>query len=109
MRRAYGSLLALLAACACAPQSDGDGIRRAEAKLVLPIHAEPLDSYNRYYAITRNSARGIFIWSPTGKGKLTVIAREKDLPFVADGGCDVVEVELDLKNNLWKRPLCHGP
>lgn len=108
IRSSYLSFLALIL-CACTPQGSDDTIRRAEAKLELPKGAEQLSSYNRFYAISGNSARGIFIWSPSAKGKLTVVATDKDLPFVADGGCDVIQVQLDLEKKVWKHAFCHGP
>lgn len=109
MSRKFYLLLVILAACACTPQAGDDKIRRAEARLVMPKGAEPLSSYNRFYAISGRSARGIFIWSSSGKGKLTVVATEKNLPFVADGGCDVIQVQLDLEKGVWKHTFCHGP
>jgi hypothetical protein len=109
MNRTSQSLLIVLAACACTSQPGYETIRRAEEKLVLPKGAEQLSSYNRFYAISGDSARGIFIWSPSEKGKLTVVATEKDLPFVADGGCDVIQVQLNLESEVWKHAFCHGP
>jgi hypothetical protein len=105
----YFWLLVASAVCSCSAQNADDRIRRAEAKLVLPKGAEPLSSYNRYYAVSGNSARGIFIWSEKREGKLTVVPMEKDLPYVADGGCDVIQVQLDLENGIWKHSFCHGP
>jgi hypothetical protein len=109
MSRTFHSLLFVLAACACAQPSADGRIRGAEAKLVLPKGAEPLLSYNRYYVISGNTARGIFIWSEAGNGKLKVVPTEKDLPFVADGGCDVIQVRLNLDSGVWTHSFCHGP
>lgn len=109
MSRASYLILIAFAANACTPQGDGIKIRRAETKLALPRGAEPLSSYNRFYAISGNSARGVFIWSPSGPGKMTIVDTEKDLPFVIDGGCDVIRVQLDITNGVWKHVMCHGP
>lgn len=109
MSRAFHFLMTVFTVSACSPPAGDDRISRAEVRLVLPKGAEHLSSYNRFYAISGNSARGIFIWSPSGTGKMTIVDNEKDLPFVIDGGCDVIRVNLDIANGVWKHVMCHGP
>ena len=110
MSRALYVIIALFAVSACAPSPAEDSrIIRAEAQLSLPKGAEPLSSYNRFYAISGNSAHGVFIWSSPGLGKVTIVNTVKDLPFVIDGGCDVIRVNLDLTTGTWKNVTCQGP
>ena len=101
--------LMLVLFTSCTNANDETVIREAEARLVLPAKADPLSSYDRFYAVTGRGVRGIFIWSPSGKGKMRMVVTEKELPFVADGGCGVIQVRLDLKTKLWERPYCQGP
>ncbi|HEX8620982.1 MAG TPA: hypothetical protein VF718_03355 [Allosphingosinicella sp.] len=102
-------LLAVLGSSACGAAGDESIVRDAEARLVLPAGADPLARYDRHYAISGTTATGIFLRSETGEGKVAFVATERDLPFVADGGCGVVEVRLNLKSKVWERPFCHGP
>lgn len=109
MRKAFHVFLAVTTVSACAPPAGDERIGRAEARIVLPKGAEALSTYDRYYAIMGDSARGVFIRSRNGVGKIKIIEDEKDLPFVIDGGCDVVRVHLDLSSGVWKHIMCHGP
>ena len=99
---------ALSAISACEARSREAVVRDAERSLVLPPKAEDISSYDRYYAFSGGRAVGIFISSPHGKGRLIIVSEKEQLPFVADGGCTVVEVELDLNTRSWARPFCHG-
>lgn len=101
-------LVALLASSACQVTGSEAIIRSAETKLVMPKDADPLLRYDRYYAISGTVATGVFIRSEGELGKMNIVAKREDLPFVADGGCGVVEVRLDLKKGVWERPFCHG-
>jgi hypothetical protein len=105
----YSLFLATLIVSACSELKPDAIVRQSEENLVLPRGAESITSYNRFYVISETSAKGVLIFSPSGKGSFKVVATEKDLPFVADGGCDVIEVQLDLQSMEWDRPLCHGP
>ena len=101
-------LAVVFAASACQNNSKETLILEAETKLTMPKNADSLHNYNRYYAISGETATGVFIRSEGGPGKVEIVATNKDLPFVADGGCGVVEVRLDLKTKGWERPFCHG-
>lgn len=107
MNRLCPLLMILLAAFSCSKSGDESAILKAEAKLTLPSNAYPLSRYDRYYAINGRTAKGIFITS-TAKGKLVLVKETKDLPFVADGGCSVVQVQLDLGSGDWQHVFCHG-
>ena len=98
-----------LATLGCSNKTDEAIIRTAETQLVLPQKAAPLTEYHRYYAITGETAKGIFIWSEFGRGDFTFVATEDDLPFVADGGCGVIQVRFSLTKKSWDSPFCHGP
>jgi hypothetical protein len=109
MTRLWLSLLPVFLVLACGSGGGDEAlIRRSEAKLALPLNADPMSRYDRYYAISGRTAVGTFIWSETGRGKVTIVATEKDLPFVADGGCGVIHVRLDLEKEVWERPYCNG-
>jgi hypothetical protein len=109
MTRVSLSLLIFFAVSvsACGHGGDEAVIRQAESRLALPKRADPLLSYDRYYAISGRSATGIFIRSETGKGTIAIVATEKDLPFVADGSCGVIHVRLNLDDRKWERPACN--
>jgi hypothetical protein len=107
MTRIWLSLLIVLSICACRDRSCII-IDHAEAKLEMPRRAESLRTYDRYYVILGRIAKGIFIRSETGDGHIKIVSLEKDLPFVADGGCGVIDVSLNLDTEAWSKPLCHG-
>ena len=107
----HALIVLVLLVCGCREtqaERDTRAIRRAELNLVLPEGASPLSSYDRHYAVSGKSVRGIFIRSRDGTGEIALAASDRDLPFVADGGCGVVQARLDLGTNEWERPFCHG-
>jgi hypothetical protein len=108
MNRPWFPLSLLFVAAGCGNLDDELEIRQAEAQLVLPEGADPISAYDRYYSVSGRSAKGIFIRSETGKGKMVIVASDKNRPFVWDGGCGVIEAQLDLEKRKWQRPFCHG-
>jgi hypothetical protein len=102
------ALLFTLAICACRGDEKAI-ILDAEPKLTLPSEADPLQTYDRYYLLSNGIATGVFIESEDRKGSLRIVATKKDLPFVADGGCGVIDVRFDIRKNSWEQPFCHGP
>jgi hypothetical protein len=106
--KTFAYLLILTVAACDSPEDTTALIERAETELVLPANARALGSYDRFYAISGDKAEGIFLSSSKGKGKITIARTKKDLPFVADGGCYVVHVRLDIKTKTWERPFCNA-
>jgi hypothetical protein len=101
-------LLALTVLSGCRGVAEEQIIRGAEAHLIMPLKDRPLSSYDRYYAIKGGFAVGRFFFVPGGKGKMTVVASEKDMPFAAGGGCSIVNTRLDLHRKVWGRTFCNG-
>lgn len=93
---------------ACGSRDHKTMLLESERRLILPKDAGTLSSYDRYYAVIGRSVRGTFIRSQDGNGDIQIVRAESDLPFVADGGCGVIQVRLDLRSEKWDRPFCHG-
>jgi|GEM_PF-6357543 len=114
--------LSALVAAACSFTKDADPpdapsivstdtIGVIEARVVLPPSAEPLEAYDRYYALERigqhNLVHGVFLLRRSfgdvdRTGMVSLGSRPNvyrgastDLPIVADGGCAVVSVVFD--------------
>jgi hypothetical protein len=102
-------LLCIFAVASCHGGAREDAlIRDAEGQLSLPQRAHPLDRYDRYYVVEGKTAKGIFIFANGAKGRLSVVRTREERPFVADGGCHVVHVSVDLATKTWDKPFCNG-
>jgi hypothetical protein len=100
-------LYMLVLACSLGTTEE-DLVEGAEDRLVLPENAEPLRMYNRYYVVSGDVAEGIYISAEGRPGTVEFFDSRSKLPFVADGGCFVVHVRLNLKTGAWERPFCNG-
>jgi hypothetical protein len=124
MRVIVGAALpTVLLACAPSPKVDvlptmqvggvvqPEAIRYLEARVRLPEGAQPLEAYDRYYAIDRVGDRtvvhGVYLlrrsFGNIERGGMTPVEGRAgalrgdadDLPIVADGGCSVISVYFD--------------
>jgi len=135
-----------LAACASAPEPPSlhapasevhaDTISHIEARISMPRGAQPLEAYDRYYAVERiddrNIVKGVFLLRSAfgdvdraGLEPLTDRAHvyrgaAANMPAVADGGCAVVttyfdtqsshflQLEADPRDHLTAPAVCNG-
>jgi len=85
-------------------------IRRIEANLRLPHEARPLGAYVRYYATDTvdNAAvvRGVFVYD--GAPGRIVRVQPDQVPRIADGGCDVIEMLYSPEAGKILSVFCHG-
>ena len=106
-------------------------MNKIEASVALPVEADPLDQYARYYAHERDgSVRAVFthplpktppdaVCMEMGRGIVPCeepealrpnlkageriwLANSDDLPLISDGGCSVIEFSVPV--NIAKHP-----
>lgn len=112
-----------------------DTISYIEARVTMPRGAEPLEAYDRYYAMKRindrNVVHGVFLlrhsFGDIDRAGMEAVpipnvyrGAPDDLPVVADGGCAVVTVyfdtlsflfwqlEADPRDHLTAPAICNG-
>jgi hypothetical protein len=88
-------------------------IQTLERKVSLPNGADPLDSYQRYYAGENDRAgkvihgRYVGLTTLPRKGFISVVSPSK-LPTIADGGCGVIDVIYSVPRSAVMSVACNG-
>ena len=83
---------------------------RIEANVSMPVGAERVEVYARYYAITNDGSDITGIYLRIGNeapGRRWV--NERELPIVMDGGCGVVTVVADAATATVRSVFCNDP
>ncbi len=150
--RVLGALMLAIAVlgCATAPSAETpqtplhpttsevhpDTIAYFEPLITMPRGAQPLEAYDRYYAMERindrNIVRGVFLvrssFGGVDRAGMTQLAEgsniyrgaPNDLPTIADGGCGVItiffdtvssqflQIETDPRDHLTASAVCNG-
>lgn len=95
---------------ACAGQQ-GDPreefLTRAERRIRLPPAAKPLEAYSRSYFPIEGGTKimGIFsLLKPAGRHWVA----QNPGPFIADGGCTIITVVIDVPTGLIEKTECNG-
>jgi hypothetical protein len=84
-------------------------IDELERTVTLPAGAKLLKQYSRYYAGTvRNGVRVVVATYISGLDVSRIVGSEAALPGVLDGGCDIVNVEYDVKRHRFVQVFCNG-
>jgi len=84
-------------------------IDELERTVKLPAGAKSLEQYSRYYAgATRNGIQVVLATYISGLNVSRIIASEAALPRILDGGCDIVNVEYDVKRHRFVAIYCNG-
>jgi len=131
MRIAFASALCLIATIACAEQGDAPfwtpsqaDVAHVEAIVQLPdempvLHLgksvrmppKEIKSYSRFYAgITvkgRRTIHGIYLHHAGDQPPGIYIVGEKQIPAIADGGCNVIEFFYDVTADKMTSILCN--
>lgn len=82
-------------------------LRKLETNLRLPAGSAPLNSYKRFYFLAENGTlMGVFVLNPPEAGIFPIL--RSSTPMILDGGCDVINVELDRSRNHAERIFCNG-
>jgi hypothetical protein len=116
-----GKMLAVLGALTLAASSvasaqslgvpDAPTIAKLEAAVQLPPGAQPLASYQRYYAYVGKPGHllvaGAYV-ARGGLGNVHLVASADLLPDIADGGCSVVYLWWDVATGKTIGAACNG-
>ena len=73
----------------------------------MPVGANTLETYNRVYARNREGWVGIFNSANDGVGQAEIVELDDMVPSVMDGGCSVVNVKFDERQN-FRSAFCNG-
>jgi hypothetical protein len=103
------ALIVILTAAACsAPQKNevaDTGV--LDSRVIMPVGANALESYNRVYARTGTGWVGVFDSANDDIGSAEIVDSEDMLPGILDGGCTVVNVTFD-ENQNFLSAFCNG-
>jgi len=83
---------------------------RIEANVTMPVGADRLEAYARYYALTDSGSEVTAVYLKLGNeqpGRRWV--NERELPIVLDGGCGVVTVMADAATATLRSVFCNDP
>jgi hypothetical protein len=98
--------------CAAAESAWGPDrkvIEEIEHTVSLPAGAKPIVQYSRYYAgAMRHGVRVVVGTWITGLDVSRIVPSEADLPVIYDGGCDIVNIEYDVKRHRFIKIYCNG-
>jgi hypothetical protein len=71
--------------------------------------ARPIVEYSRSYAgAVRHGTQVVVGTWITGPDASRIVNSEADLPVIYDGGCDIVNIEYDVKGHRFVKVFCNG-
>jgi hypothetical protein len=105
----FSALLVTLSVVACSPPSKTEiaDTDLLDSRVVMPIGARTLKSYNRVYARNATGWVGVFTLANDRIGHAEIVNSENMLPGIEDGGCTVVNVQFEDHNNFLSA-FCNG-
>ncbi len=85
-------------------------IKNIEANLKMPKGSPDLQHYVRYYTwqVVNRKRLIIAVYNYEGSPGRIELVQPDNLPYIEDGGCDVVELNYSIKTKKILSLLCHG-
>lgn len=108
--RSLAIALTFVATVAAAPLRQHDVLMNdIERQLQLPKRAQPLQDYDRFYALGPRGKRviGVYVLS-SNAGQRRWLEDYRKLPSILDGGCSIVNVRYDIAAKNIEAAFCNG-
>lgn len=103
----YVSLM-LVSACAHSSDDSNQIMKKIEAKLIMPVGAESIETYRRYYSWTDEQQTSVQAVYEHGGKPARLWLPSNEMPIILDGGCSVVTFTYDLPTDKVKNVACNG-
>jgi hypothetical protein len=105
----FSALVVIFSAAACSAPQKTEIVDTSvlDSRVVMPVGANALKSYNRVYVRTGAGWVGVFNSANDDIGHAEIVDSEDMLPGIMDGGCTVVNVKFD-ENQNFLSAFCNG-
>lgn len=101
------SLASMMTGPADHPQAIDDLLDRVETRIQMPPGAEPIGTYWRSYFPVQGGKKVQASYSKTHAPGRQWVATNPG-PFIADGGCSVITVVIDVASERVEKAECNG-
>jgi hypothetical protein len=98
----------IVSACPAGDSRNVKLVKGLEASLVLPADAEPLNKYDRIYAIGRTQIKGVLLFNGRSEGEFRIVPEGNVYMERKDGGCEAIQVTYDRSLKRWTSVVCNG-